>query len=348
MKKIRVALLFGGPSAEHDISLLSARSIAKAIDTSRYDLVPIAISREGRWATQGGSLPELMEIPQELDRLHASQNHRFPFPQEIFREIDVVFPALHGPYGEDGTVQGLLEIARVPYVGAGVLASAIGMDKAVMKMVFKQHGLPTVDFRIEKSTPERNEEIFQEVEGSFGYPCFVKPARGGSSIGISKVCSREELNMAMQVAAQFDHKVVIERGIEGREIECSVLGNRNPAASLPGEVVVCREFYDYEAKYSDKGTHFLIPAPLTESQVHEVQQFSVQAFKAIDCTGMARVDFFLRKEDNKLFVNEINTIPGFTAVSMYPKLWEASGVSFSVLIDRLIQLALEHHQEWGS
>jgi D-alanine-D-alanine ligase len=261
-------------------------------------------------------------------------------------DIDVIFPLLHGPLGEDGTVQGLLELADIPYVGSGVLASALGMDKAVMKNVFRQHGLPVVKgLTFKRRDWEHDPEaILAQVEATLPYPCFAKPANLGSSVGVSKARTREELRAAINTAIEYDRKFLVEEAIEGREIECSVLGNDDPIASIPGEVIPAREFYDYAAKYTDERTQLIVPADISAETAREVQRLAIAAFLAIDAAGMARVDFFLTR-DGRVIINEINTIPGFTAVSMYPKMWEASGISYPELIDRLIQLALERHAD---
>ena len=260
--------------------------------------------------------------------------------------LDVIFPVLHGPYGEDGTIQGLLELANVPYVGAGVLASSLGMDKALMKVVFSARGLPVCDYRVvlRHNWDRRREHILSELESALHYPMFVKPANLGSSVGISKAKDRAGLADAIDLAGSFDRKIVVEAAVpDAREIECAVLGNEDPAASVPGEVIPSREFYDYEAKYIDDGSKIVIPADLPPATVAEVQKLSIEAFEAIDCAGMARVDFLLEKSSNRLFLNEVNTIPGFTTISMYSKLWAASGVGYATLLDRLIALAIERH-----
>ncbi len=355
--KMRVAVIFGGRSGEHEVSLASATSIIDNIDRSKYDVVPVGITKEGRWLLTGepmktlkagyvaqGTEPALLSITSSLNgsppvvRADSGGHHLV---------ADVVFPVLHGPYGEDGTVQGLLELAGVPYVGAGVLASATGMDKAIMKALFVQRGVPVVNHLVlARREWERDPEgAMDRIEDSIGYPCFAKPANLGSSVGVSKARSRDELVRALAAAARYDRKILVEQGIDAREIECSVLGNDEPIASVPGEVVPCNEFYDYRAKYVNEGSQLLIPAPIPPETAEEVRRLSVEAFRAIDCAGMARVDFFLERGTGKLYVNEINTIPGFTKISMYPKLWEATGIPYPQLIDRLIELALERHAE---
>ena len=318
--KIRVGVIRGGRSGEHEVSLRSAESILKAIDRNKYDVVPITIAHDGSWK------------PFTLS----------PDPT-VQRPVDVVFPILHGTYGEDGTVQGLFELANIPYVGAGVLGSSVGMDKDVMKRILRDAGLPIVAYwSLLKSELHT---FLQAQMNELPYPVFVKPANLGSSVGITKAHAPEELPGALQTAAEYDRKIVVEQGIDTREIELSVLGNDDPIASVPGEILPSREFYDYEAKYVDEDSRLLIPAPLTLEQVKEAQRMAIAAFKVLECSGMARVDLFLERPTGKFYVNEINTLPGFTSISMYPKLWEASGIPYSELIDRLITLAIERHAE---
>jgi D-alanine-D-alanine ligase len=389
MKKIRVGILFGGRSGEHEVSLLSAASVFNAIDKDKYEVVPIGITKEGRWvtaadaerllhgkfedrkhlragdpdATPGAAVlakGESVVVPPEPQR-HSSIT---PFETDASShmltrrasdraiDVDVIFPVLHGTFGEDGTIQGLLELADIAYVGAGVLGSAAGMDKDIMKALFRAAGLPIVKHvTFLRSEWETNPKKVQKlVESKLKYPVFVKPANLGSSVGISKAHDRKELAPAIEEAAKFDRKIVIEQGVGGgkakaREIECSVLGNDQPAASLPGEIVPSTEFYDYNAKYLDEGSQLIIPAKLSKSETKEVQRLAVGAFKAVDCSGLARVDFLMEPKSRKIYLNEINTMPGFTAISMYPKLWAASGVSYPDLIGKLIQLGLERHAE---
>jgi D-alanine-D-alanine ligase len=378
MKKLRVGVIYGGRSGEHEVSVASAASIIKHLDRGRYEPVPIRIEKDGRW-TLADKTPTAISAADVIEqaRLEGARSirpgreaHLVAHPGEdtvlaIERGsdsradatgtatvtgvgLDVVFPVLHGPYGEDGTVQGLLELANVPYVGAGVLGSAVGMDKAVMKTLFAARDLPVGPYAV-VLRPEWNRSasaVISRIAGELGYPVFVKPANLGSSVGISKAKSAGELETAMELALQFDRKVVIEAAIpKAREIECAVLGNDDPEASIPGEIVPSREFYDYEAKYLDEGSKALIPAPLTASQVADIQRLSIAAFRAVDGAGMARVDFLIAGETGEMYVNEVNTIPGFTTISMYPKMWEASGVSYTELVDRLITLALERHAE---
>ncbi len=356
-KKIRVGLVFGGKSGEHEVSLASAASVLQAIDKDKYDAVLIGVSKEGKWLTGGNPLKQLVNGTQSpllkamngangtgSKALVSQDAAEITTTSALNESVDVVFPLIHGPNGEDGTIQGLLELADIPYVGAGVAASAVGMDKALMKSLFRNAGLPVAEYLVvfRHRWEHDPEETIHEIETVIRYPCFVKPANLGSSVGISKARNWDELTQALATAAQYDRKILVERAIEGRELECSVLGNEAPLASLPGEVIPEREFYDYDAKYADGHTRFVIPADVTGEQARMIQELAVRAFQAIDCSGLARVDFFLEtREGGRLLVNEINTIPGFTNVSMYPKMWEASGISYSQLIDRLIQLAFE-------
>ncbi|MGH7930012.1 MAG: D-alanine--D-alanine ligase [Candidatus Binatia bacterium] len=341
-KKLRVAILFGGRSAEHEISLISARNIAAAMDRKKYRLIAIGIDKQGRWfCDQGGRLLRSRSaIRVELPR-HSSAAAVLSGLSSLraLETADVVFPVLHGPFGEDGTVQGFLKLVNKPFVGAGVLGSAVGMDKDVMKRLLRDAGIPIARFMVFDSAT-RNKISFARVRRALGLPVFVKPANLGSSVGISKAARPAELTRAVEEAFRYDSKIVIEENISGREIECAVLGNENPIASVPGEIITGHAFYSYDAKYVDnKGARLVVPAELPPSAVRRVQELSVRTFQILCCSGMARVDFFLRGP-GEIFVNEINTIPGFTAISMYPKMWGATGLSYSRLIDRLIQLAL--------
>lgn len=353
--KLRVGILFGGRSGEHEVSLQSAASVIRALDPTKYEIVPIAITREGHWRMGPGAteaLPQVMAsgVP-VIPSVDPTAARLVPVgPQDAnanSASIDVVFPVLHGTFGEDGTVQGLLELANLPYVGAGVLASSVGMDKDVMKRLFRDAGLPVLPWQLVlRSDWEKDPGAGrQRIEAALSYPVFVKPVNLGSSVGISKVHDGEELSVAMSLAAQYDRKILVERGIDAREIECSVLGNDHPEASVPGEVVPVNEFYDYEAKYLKEGSELVIPAKLTARQTKLVREVAIRAFQAIDGAGMGRVDFLLDRHTGKVYLNEINTIPGFTSISMYPKLWEASGIPYSQLLDRLIDLALERHRD---
>jgi D-alanine-D-alanine ligase len=368
-ERVRVGVLFGGRSGEHEVSLASADSILRYIDRSKYEVVPIGITREGRWLASGDPLAALKsgQAPESLppgdDRETVVPAALLPDPVagglvtwsesggtsqlRDLATVDVVFPVLHGTYGEDGTIQGLLEIAGLPYVGAGVLGSALGMDKGKMKWQFRARGLPVANFlEFRRSRLEHDREaVLNEIESTLGLPAFVKPACLGSSVGVSKVRTRTELGAGLELAAEYDDRLIAEQAINARELECSVLGNDDPVASVVGEIIPAHEFYDYEAKYLDEGSRLIIPADVDEGVANEIRSMAVQAFLAIDCAGMARVDFFLENESNRVLLNEINTIPGFTNISMYPKLWEASGLSYADLIDRLIQLAIERHRD---
>jgi len=360
IKKIRVGIIFGGRSGEHEVSFCSASSIIKAINKDKYAVVPIGITKGGRWispqdselALQSGKIEGKNTVILLNDSFSKSlvciDNNQKLDKSSALEKLDVIFPVLHGPYGEDGTVQGLLELANISYVGAGVAASAISMDKDFMRMVFQQKGLPILKWMTikRKEWQENKEKILSLVQNGFEYPLFVKPANLGSSVGITKVHKKEELEKAIDLASSYDRKILIERGLEEvREIECGVLGNDEPRASVVGEVKPAGEFYDYDSKYTEEGTQLIIPADLPDRVSQEIQRIALSAFKAVDAAGMARVDFFVSKKENKIYLNEINTIPGFTSSSMYPRLWEASGISYPELIDRLIQLALERHQD---
>ncbi len=390
--KLRVGILFGGRSGEHEVSLLSAASVLNAIDKTKYEVVPIGITKDGRWltaehaerllkgdkgegaratqtqlragdpeATPGAAVlaaGESVVVPPEPARRDAGLA---PFQTDASAlrrasdraiNVDVIFPVLHGTFGEDGTIQGLLELADIAYVGAGVLGSAAGMDKDIMKSLFRAAGLPIVKHvTILRAEFEREPKKVQKlVESQLKYPVFVKPANLGSSVGISKAHNRQELAPAIQEAAKFDRKIVIEEGVGGkknkaREIECAVLGNDHPKASVAGEIIPCKEFYDYEAKYQLEGSEGVIPAKITKPEMKTVQKLAIAAFQAVDCAGLARVDFLMDPKSRKIFVNEINTMPGFTAISMYPKMWAASGLSYPELIDQLIQFGIERHQD---
>ncbi len=365
-KKIRVGLIFGGKSGEHEISLASASSVARAINREKYDVIFIGITKEGRWLSGERTLdqlaaaspsPLLLSSGADKPVAEATTSAKDLLPRAggavttaaPLSSIDVAFPLLHGPFGEDGTVQGLLELADIPYVGAGVAASAVGMDKVLMKAIFRAHGLPQVDWMVvlRREWESQPEQTIRRIEEAFGYPCFIKPANLGSSVGITKAHNWDELAQALATAAQYDRKLLAERAAENaREIECSVLGNDEPTASLPGEIMPKREFYDYAAKdESDSGTELIVPADLPPEVIRQIQELSVRAFCAVDACGMARVDFFVERGTYRVLLSEINTIPGFTAVSMYPKMWQASGLPYPELIDRLIRLALERHAD---
>jgi D-alanine-D-alanine ligase len=370
VKKLRIGVIYGGRSGEHEVSLASAAAVFQNLDPQRYDPIAIRIEKDGRWTLadhpprlrSAASVIEAAANPRPVDTGREAHLVAHPGIETVLTidrtdrhhevvsglALDVVFPVLHGPYGEDGTVQGLLELANVPYVGAGVLASAVGMDKATMKLVFAARGLPICDYEVVlKRDWQRDERhAMHTIVTRLGFPVFVKPANLGSSVGISKARHAAELRTAIALAAEFDRKIVIEAAVpKAREIECAVVGNDEPEASMPGEIIPSREFYDYQAKYLDEGSRSVIPAPLTDAQTQEIRTLAVAAFKAVDCAGMARVDFLLEGESGVLYVNELNTIPGFTTISMYSKMWEASGLPYPALIDRLIALALERHAE---
>lgn len=367
-QRIRVGLLFGGRSGEHEVSLVSARSVMQALDPSRYDVVPLGIDKDGTWVLHSSALRELEAAAQRRQTALAVGQAAFDRESDEATEsialvapslgalipadlpaLDVIFPVLHGPFGEDGTVQGLFELAGIPYVGAGVAASATGMDKVLMKALFRDAGLPTVPmetvyrWQTESDLPG----VCDRLEASLGYPCFTKPANLGSSVGISKAHNRGELESGLRLAAEHDRKIVVEAGLAVREVECGVLGNDHPIASVVGEIIPSAEFYDYDAKYRSDATRLVIPAEIPEATADEIRALAISAFRAIDGSGLARVDFFLEKNSGRVYVNEINTMPGFTAVSMYPKLWEATGIAYPELVDRLIALALERHAGRG-
>ncbi|NQU82971.1 MAG: D-alanine--D-alanine ligase [Parcubacteria group bacterium] len=348
-KKINVGILFGGKSAEHEVSLRSAKNVIDAIDKEKYNPVLIGINKEGKWLLNDSSCFLLNSDDPEKIKLNPASDDVVMAPQcsgeianlsrsDFNKSIDVIFPILHGPFGEDGTVQGLLKLANIPFVGAGVLGSAVGMDKDVMNRLLRDAGLPIAKFIVLNYTDKPD---YAKTVEELGLPMFVKPANLGSSVGVSKVHNQEEFDKAVIDAFQYDTKLIIEENINGREIECSVLGNSNPIASLPGEVILKDDFYSYETKYiNEDGASIEIPAKLSEDIIKQIQDLAVETFKVLSCEGLARVDFFLQP-DNKVVVNEINTIPGFTSISMYPKLWEASGIGYTELIDKLIQLAFE-------
>ena len=360
VRKIRVAVLFGGQSDEHDVSLRSAQTIIGALDPERYEVVPVGITREGQWVANGDPLKALQSISpmfalQAGDDASAASSTEVVavevggsgLPAGLTETVDIVFPALHGPKGEDGTVQGMLELAGVPYIGSGVLGSAVAMDKAVTKNLLTQAGLPQVPWvQVLRRDWERDPEAIEGLVGErLGYPCFVKPANMGSSVGVGKARNAAELHDAMREASRFDRKLVIEQGVDAREIELAVLGNDDPIVSVAGEVVPAGEFYDYNAKYIDDDAQLIIPARLDREVLAYMQELAIAAFQALDLAGLARVDFFLEKGTDRVFVNEVNTIPGFTSISMYPMLWEASGVPLADLVERLVQLGVERSRD---
>jgi D-alanine-D-alanine ligase len=351
MKKIRVGVIFGGRSGEHEVSIISAQSVINAIDKKKYEAIPIFINRKGQWQLgfdaklikgKGADHVYLPPDPTTSELVPVYKTNKMP------EKIDVAFPVLHGTFGEDGSVQGLLELAGIPYVGAGVAASAVGMDKILMKKIFGSVGLPVTKHLVflRKEIGDSEAKVISKIEKELRYPIFTKPANLGSSVGVSKAHNRKELKTGLSFASSYDRKVIVEQGIEkAREIEVAVLGNDEPKASVCGEVVPSKEFYDYEDKYILGKARLIIPAPLSEKLSGTIRRLAVKAFKAIDCAGMARADFLLEKKTNKIFIDEVNTIPGFTSISMYPKLWEATGVKYSELIDQLIKLALERYND---
>ncbi len=358
-RRIEVCVIFGGVSGEHEISLLSARSILAALDPRKYHVLQIGITHEGEWLTgedvlsalsngtlDGCSVATLLADPSRtgiyrLYPLNGSER------LELIRKVDVVFPVLHGTFGEDGTIQGLFELANIAYVGSGVVASAVGMDKGIFKDVMRANGIAVADSRVftRREINENSARVVEMSEKIASYPLFVKPANLGSSVGVSKCHDREELISGLKEAARFDRRILVEKGIDAREIEVSVLGNEQPIASVPGEIIPADEFYSYDAKYHDNRSQLLIPAPLTETQAEQARELAIKTYKAIDAAGMARVDMLMERSSGIIYVNEINTIPGFTQISMYPKLWAASGIAYSELVDRLIELALERKSE---
>ncbi len=363
IERVKVAVLFGGRSGEHEVSLMSAQSVIEALDPTRYEVLPVGITREGAWIVGDDPLAALQREDFTGTRpatLLADPTRRGLWqlePREgearlaLLSRVDVVFPVLHGTFGEDGALQGLLELAGVPYVGTGVLASAVAMDKIVFKQVCRAEGMPlTQDVALTRRRWERDPEaVLVKIEGRLPYPLFVKPANLGSSVGISKCHDREELRQGLDEAARYDRRILVEEAVPAaREIEVSVLGNEAPRASLPGEIIPSREFYDYASKYLDEGeeaSDLLVPAPLDEALTQRVRELALQAYRAIDGAGMARVDFLLSGETGELYLNEINTIPGFTSISMYARLWEATGIAYPTLLSWLIDLALERHAE---
>ena len=356
MTKLRVGLLFGGRSGEHEVSISSAQAIASALlaahNSGKYEVLPFYIQKDGCWLA--GQVPQqILEsgiplLPSQNPIPSSSQLSRWQSPPQV-AQVDVWFPILHGPNGEDGTVQGLLKLIQVPFVGSGVLGSAIGMDKIAMKTAFAQAGLPQVKYiTLNRSQVWSKPGILpkcDQIEATLGYPCFVKPANLGSSVGVAKVRSRPELETALDNAASYDRRLIVEAAVVARELECAVLGNDHPKASVVGEIAYESDFYDYETKYSSGKANLLIPAPVPERTASSIQEMAVQAFAAIDAAGLARVDFFYIEATGEVLINEINTLPGFTATSMYPQLWKASGLSFPELVDQLIQLAIERHGE---
>jgi D-alanine-D-alanine ligase len=352
--KIRVGVIFGGRSGEHEVSLVSATSIISALDKTKYEVVPIGVTPAGRWLSSEKTLHMLKSgdpMDREPERFLAPEPQRQALVSvngENDSKLDVVFPVIHGTYGEDGTLQGLLELANIPYVGAGVLGSAVGMDKIIQKQLYAQAGIPIAKYVWFHSSElvASPKKVVAAVEKNLKYPVFTKPANTGSSVGISKAHNRAELLEFLPIAASYDRKVLVEQGVkDAREIECAVLGNDKPIASIAGEIVPSNEFYDYDAKYVDGKSTAIIPAKLPARILRQVRQYAVQAFRVLDLAGMSRIDFFVTRKKNAIYLNEVNTIPGFTSISMYPKLWEATGISYAELLDRLIVLAIERHRE---
>ncbi len=358
-RKLKVGIIFGGRSGEHEVSCCSAASVMQAINQEKYTIIPIGITKQGKWISpqetlktlssgriEGESNVVLLNDPANKALLNLTQNKRID--NRYQEKLDVIFPVLHGPYGEDGTIQGLLELADIPYVGAGVAASAISMDKELMKTIFQQKNLPVLKWMTIKRKEWRQDrkQIITLIQKNFDYPVFVKPTNLGSSVGISKVKNEKELEKAIDIASSYDRKILVEQGLEEiREIECGILGNDEPSPSVLGEIKPAGEFYDYDSKYLNRKTQLIVPANLSTEVTHQIQEIACRAFKAIDAAGMARVDFFVTREENRIYLNEINTIPGFTSMSMYPRLWEATGIPYPRLIEQLIQLALERHQD---
>jgi len=356
-KKIRVGIIFGGQSGEHEISLASAASVIQALNKQRYDIIPIGISKEGIWLNPHNSFQMLLDhnvLESEEISYDSHSNINLESPVTLFRSeggnpspVDVIVPMLHGTFGEDGTVQGLLELVDVPYVGACVMASAVSMDKGTMKILFRAHGLPVCDFLIimRKQWQAQRDAKIEEISSKIGFPLFVKPTNLGSSIGISKITSPDKLPEAIDLACEYDRKIIVEKGINAREIECSILGNENPIVSLPGEIIPKGDFYDYECKYTEGLMELKVPAPLSPEQIKKVQEIALKGFLAVDAAGMARMDLFIDKDTGTIYLNEINTIPGFTSTSVYSMLFAASGISYSELLDRLIELAFDRYRD---
>jgi D-alanine-D-alanine ligase len=353
--KLNVAVVFGGKSGEHEVSLMSATNVINAMDKSKYNIYTIGINKQGKWMLYKGPVEKLQDGSWEQEASKMNSNELVglllnPMLQDTMEKgkIDAIFPVLHGPNGEDGTIQGFFEMLDIPYVGCGVIGSALGMDKAISKQLFIDAGLNVANYVLAYKHEINNDlqDVVTRIESKFQYPVFVKPVNMGSSVGITKAHSKDELEKGLLEAAKYDRKILIEEFIKGSEVECAVLGNNCPEASGVGEIIPSKEFYDYEAKYFDDGkSNLIIPARLTEEEEKSIKEAALKAFKALDCCGMSRVDFFLDRSTGKIYINEINTIPGFTKISMYPKLWETAGLSYSKLIDRLIELALERHSE---
>lgn len=343
-----VAVIFGGQSSEHEVSRRSAESVLRNINRMKYDVLMIGITKDGRWLRYNGALEGIGSGEWQAEaEANAGDDVLNLFDNRFSKKLDVIFPVLHGCNGEDGTIQGVFELAGIPYVGSGVLGSAVGMDKAYSKIIFEKEGIPQGKYLVfsRKQIKREIDLIIKEVEDNLEYPCFVKPSNAGSSVGVNKACSREELIRALEIASIHDKRVLIEEFIDGREIECAVLGNDNAEASVLGEIIPGNDFYDYNAKYIDNNSQTQIPANLPEETAEKIREYAVKAFKALDCAGLSRVDFFVHRKTGDIYINEINTLPGFTSISMYPKLWEASGISYVELIEKLIELAIERYEE---
>ncbi len=360
-KKLKLAILFGGQSGEHEVSLMSATSVINNIDREKYSLYLIGITKSGKWMLYDGHPDNIEDGSWEKDGkpliFPADPTYGGFFllsdPHKVYK-VDVIFPVMHGPHAEDGTIQGLFELANIPYVGCDVVASSTGMDKAISKSIFQCHNLPQAKYSVvlKRDYIRDREATLLDIEASFEYPVFIKPANLGSSVGISKCYDREQLARGLDEASKYDRKIIVEEFIDGYEIECAILGNNHPKASVLGKIIPCNDFYDYEAKYFGDGkSELIIPAPLTEEKSEEIRRIAIEAFKSLDCSGLARVDFFVHRKTGDVYLNELNTMPGFTKISMYPKLWEASGIPYSELMDELIDLALDrfnekHHMEF--
>lgn len=363
--KRRIAVIFGGQSSEHEVSRVSAESVLKNIDREKYDVVMLGITRDGRWLAYDGPVGLIGTGEwQGLAEAQAKAGRQGLLPkasessargilmaagaENSDKKIDVVFPVLHGCNGEDGTIQGLFELANVPYVGCGVLGSALGMDKAYARIIFEKEGIPQCKYLVfsRKQIKMEQEEVIAKVEQTLPYPCFVKPSNAGSSVGVSKAHDRAELEAALELAARYDRRILVEEFLDAKEAECAILGNDDPIASTVGEVVPCNEFYDYEAKYqSGDSSEVIIPARLPDATIQKIREYALRAFKALDLSGLSRVDFFVHKDTGAVYINEVNTLPGFTSISMYAKLWEASGIPYGKLVERLIDLAVERFED---
>lgn len=341
VQKIKVAVVFGGQSSEHEVSRVSAESVLKNLDENKYDIIKVGITKEGIWNIYNGAIECIGNGEWE----QKAEKTGIGVIEEVCSRTDVIFPVLHGRYGEDGAIQGLFEMLGKPYVGPGILGSALGMDKGYAKIVFEHEGIPQARCLVLRHSQinQNKQDIIRKIEEKLGYPCFVKPSNAGSSVGISKAHDRNQLEDALELAAKYDKRIIVEEYIDAREIECSVLGNDDPIASVLGEIIPSREFYDYDSKYNDGTSQTIIPAKLDEYTSDTIREYAVKAFKALDCDCMARIDFFVHKVTGKVYINEINTIPGFTSISMYPKLLEATGIRYSDLLDKLIELAFDKY-----